>query len=271
MLGSLFNSFKSKENDKGFWEQLDILRRYIIRSVVLVFVCSVVAFFFKEFLFDDVILAPARTDFPTYKILCRLSSHLSLPDLCVQSIPLNLMNIELGGQFRFHMIISFVAGIIVAFPIIMYQLWLFIRPALTSKEIRRMRGMTFYISALFFTGIFFGYYVITPLTLQFLASYQLSPLIENHISISSYISNITLLTLIMGLVFELPVLIYFLTKIGIISYSFLSKHRKWVFVIVFIVAGFITPSTDMFTQIIVAFPLYGLFEMSLWVCKRSEN
>jgi len=270
MLGFIFKGLKDKTEDSSFWEHLDVLRKYIIRSIAIVFIFSTVAFFYKEFMFDDVILAPANPHFPTYRLLCYLGQRFSIDGLCISSIPLNLSNIELGGQFRYHIIISFVAGIIIAFPIIAWQLWLFIKPALESKEKKKVRGMVFYISTLFFSGVLFGYYVITPLTVNFLASYQLSPLIENRITISSYISNVTTLTFLMGLVFELPVLVYFLAKIGIITAAFLSKNRKWVIVIVFIIAGFITPSTDMFTQTIVALPLYALFELSLFITKRTS-
>ena len=271
MLGFLFKGLKDKSEDNTFWEHLDVLRIYIIRSIAIVFIFSTIAFFYKEFMFDDVILAPANPHFPTYKLLCFLAQRLSIDGLCITSIPLNLSNIELGGQFRYHIIISFVAGIIVAFPIIAWQLWLFIKPALKNTERKKVRGMVFYVSTLFFSGVLFGYYVITPLTINFLASYQLSPMIENRITISSYISNVTTLTFLMGLVFELPVLVYFLAKIGIITPAFLSKNRKWVIVIVFIIAGFITPSTDMFTQTIVALPLYGLFELSLFISKRTTT
>ncbi|NVN94525.1 MAG: twin-arginine translocase subunit TatC [Bacteroidetes bacterium] len=255
----------------AFWDHVDILRRYIIRSVLAVLVLTITAFFYKDFLFNDIILAPSEPSFITYRILCQIGSFLKIPDLCVTKIPLQLINIDLGGQFSYHILISVITGIIIAFPFIVLQFWLFIKPALKENEIKHSRGIVFYISSLFTLGVLFGFYVITPLTINFLASYQLSPLIINNITISSYISSVTGLSLSMGLVFELPVLIFFLSKIGIITPGFIRKNRKFAVIIIFIVAGFITPSTDMFTQILVSIPLFMLYELSYYISKKVVN
>ena len=268
MFGFLFRSLQKKSDDMTFWDHADILRKYLIRSILAIVVLAVVAFFYKSFIFDSIILAPSRPTFITYQVLCKFSTLVDIPELCVTSIPMDLINIEIGGQFRYHMLISFIAGIIVAFPFIVFQLWMFIKPALSEKEQYYSRGMVLYISGLFTIGVLFGYYVIAPLTINFLASYELSPLIKNNITISSYISTISVLSLSMGLVFELPVLIYFLTKIGMLTPMFLKKNRKYAILIIFIVAGFITPSTDMFSQILVASPLYFLYEASIYISKR---
>ena len=194
-----------------------------------------------------------------------------IPELCVTKIPLQLINTEIGGQFRYHIVISFAVGIILAFPFIMYQLWMFIKPALTDQERKQSRGIVFYITSLFTIGVLFGYYVIAPLTINFLASYELSPLIKNYITISSYISTVSVLSFSMGVVFELPLLILFLTKIGVITPKFLRKQRKYAYIIILIVAGFITPSTDMFTQVIVSIPLWLLYELSLILSLRAKK
>lgn len=268
MFGFLFRSLQKKSDDMTFWDHADVLRRYLIRAVLAIVVCAVVAFCYKSFVFDTVILAPSQSSFITYRILCKLASLVNIPELCVTHIPMELINIEIGGQFRYHMLISFIAGIIVAFPFIVFQFWMFIKPALTEKEQHYSRGMVFYISSLFTIGVLFGYYVIAPLTINFLASYELSSIIKNNITISSYISTISVLSLSMGLVFELPVLIYFLSKIGMLTPIFLKKNRKYAVLIIFILAGFITPSTDMFSQILVALPLYILYEVSIYISNR---
>jgi sec-independent protein translocase protein TatC len=271
MFKFLARSIQKKAEDLTFWDHIDVFRVYVIRSIFFIFLFSIIAFSYKSFVFDSIILAPSEPSFITYKILCKLAVLLNLPDLCITSIPLQLINIELGGQFSYHMLISFVVGIILAFPFITYQFWRFIKPALTEKERHYSKGIVFYISSLFTIGVLFGYYVIAPLTINFLASYQLSSLIINNITISSYISTLSILSLSMGLVFELPVLIFFLTKIGILTPQFLRKKRKYAIIIIFIIAGFITPSTDMFSQIIVSVPLYLLYELSYYISKNSKK
>lgn len=268
MLGFLFRSLKNKADEMSFWEHVDTLRAYLMRSVLAILVFSITAFFFKSFLFDTIIMGPADTTFYTYKILCKLAAYTGINDLCVQKIHLSLINTEVAGQFRYHLLISVVAGIVTAFPIIAWQFWLFIKPALNSKELGYARGMVFYITVLFLSGVLFGYYVIAPLTINFLSNYQLSESIQNLITIGSYISMVSVLSLSMGLVFELPVLIYFLTKIGMLSPMFLRKYRKYAVLVIFIIAGFITPSTDMFSQVLVAIPLWVLYEIGIIISAR---
>jgi sec-independent protein translocase protein TatC len=271
MFGFLFRSLNKKTEDMAFWDHVDILRHYLIKAVLSIFVLAIIAFFYKDFLFNSIILAPSEPGFITYRILCKIGALLNIPDLCVTNIPLQLINIELGGQFRYHMLISFIVGIVLAFPYIIFLFWSFIKPALKDNERKYSKGIVFYISGLFTIGILFGFYVIAPLTINFLASYELSPLIDNNITISSYISTITSLSLSIGLVFELPVLIFFLTKIGLITPELLRKKRKYAIIIIFIVAGFITPSTDLFSQILVSLPLYMLYELSFYISKRSKR
>lgn len=270
MFKYLLRFFKKKEDDLSFWGHVDVLRKYLFRSVIAIFVFAVIAFFFKDFLFNTIILSPSDTKFITYRVLCKLGTLLHVDGLCVPPFHLSVVNTELGGQFRYHMLIAFVAGIIVAFPFVIWQLWLFVKPALKEKELKYAKGLVFYISLLFTTGVLFGYYVIVPLTVNFLSTYVLSEDIKNLITIGSYISTVTVLSLSMGLVFELPILVYFLTKINILTPKFLSQNRKYAIVILFIVAGFITPSTDMFSQTLVALPLLMLYEISIIISKRVD-
>lgn len=264
----LVNKASAKADDLSFWEHADILRKYIIRSLILVIIFSIGAFFLKDFLFNEIILAPKNTGFVTYQILCSIGKLIGYNNLCVDSIPVNLINIEMGGQLRWHIVISLVAGFIAAFPFVVLQLWLFVKPALTFEERKHAGSTIFFIIFLFITGLFFGYYIILPLTINFLANYQLSPEIINQFTIRSYISTVTWLPLSTGIVFELPVLVYFLTKIGLLSAAFLKRNRKYSILIILIVAGLITPSTDMFSQLLVSLPLFFLYELSIIIATR---
>jgi sec-independent protein translocase protein TatC len=269
---SFFRSaLKNKSDNLSFWEHIDILRFYLITSILAIIACSIAAFFFKNFLFDVIILGPTRDDFPTYKALCWFGKFLGIDSLCVREFRINFINIELAGQFRYHLLISVVSGIIISCPFIAWQLWLFVRPALYPKELKYGRKMVYYISGLFLTGILFGYYVIVPLSVNFLASYELSPQLVNQITIGSYISIVTVLALSMGIVFELPVFIFFLAKIGLLTPGFLTRNRKYAIVIIFVAAGIITPSSDMFSMILVALPLLALYEIGIIICRRVSE
>jgi len=271
----MFNFFvrkiSEKSEDQTFWDHLDVLRKYLIRSILIIFILSVVAFFFKDFLFNTIILGPKHPDFITYRILGWLAELFHLSPICFKEIPIVLINIDLGGQFRWHMIISIVTGIITGFPILIWQLWLFVKPALKPKELKYSKGMLFYITILFLIGVLFGYFIILPLTVNFLANYVLSSEIKNQITISSYISTSTWLPILTGLVFELPVLIFFLSKLGLITAKFLRKNRKYSIVLILFIAAIITPSTDMFTQLVVAIPFYALFEGSIMIASRIDK
>jgi len=260
-----YRKLAEKSEDLTFWEHAEVLRKYLFRSLIFILATSVVAFFFKHFIFDIIILGPKHSDFITYQFMCAIGKRWNLDGLCFESIPFSLINIDLAGQFRWHIIISFVAGLIVSFPFIIWQFWLFVKPALKPTEQKYSRGLIFYISALFLLGVLFGYYIIMPLTINFLANYVLSPEINNQITISSYISSVTMLPISTGIVFELPVLVYFLAKIGMLTARFLRKYRKHSIVLILLIAGIITPSTDWFTQTMVALPLYLLYEISIWI------
>jgi len=269
-MAGLFGFGKKKDGDEmTFWEHLDVLRGTIWRSLLVAFLLSLVAFAFKDILFDTIILGPKSKDFITYRLLCKLGKALAMPSLCVDPSSFQIININLAGQFLAHMNISLIAGLILALPYILWELWRFIKPGLTEKEVRASRGAIFVIFLLFITGVLFSYFIVAPLMINFLGGYSVSENVRNQIALTSYVSNITLLTLLMGVVFELPVVILLLTKIGIITPMMLKKYRKHTIVVILIVAGVITPSPDVFSQLIVAFPLYGLFEISLVISSRS--
>ena len=256
------------EKEMTFWDHLEVLRGSIMRSVIAIVAVSITAFIFKKILFDQVILAPKNNDFITYRILCRIGKMLSTDSFCFDTSSINLININLAGQFMAHMMISLIAGLIVASPYVVWEFWRFIKPGLTEHERKNTRGAVLIISMLFFTGVLFSYFLVVPLMINFLGNYQVSEAVVNQISLTSYTGSVTTMTLIMGLIFEFPIVVIFLTKIGIVSPSLLKKYRKHTFVVILITSGLITPSPDVFSQLVVALPLYALYEISLSISAK---
>jgi sec-independent protein translocase protein TatC len=252
--------------EMSFLGHLEALRWHLVRATSAVIILALTLFFFKEFLFDGILLAPKSPDFYTYKLLCRISESLNLGDeLCITDIPFILISTDLSAQFTTHMWASFVGGLVCAFPYVVWEIWRFVKPALHEREKRYARGIVFYTSFLFICGILFGYYVITPMTVNFLGTYQVSVDVKNTISLSSFISTVTTMTLISGIIFELPVVVYFLTKIGILTPVFMRTYRRHAVVVILILAAIITPTSDVTTLLLVAFPLYILYEISIFV------
>lgn len=255
------------EKEMSFWEHLEELRGHLIRSAIALLVLSIIAFINKKIIFDYVILAPKDPHFITNRFFCRVGELLSLNGLCIGDFNLALQNINMSGQFMMHMYISLVAGLVVSAPYILWEFWRFVKPALHPNEKRHSRGAVLASSGLFITGVLFSYYVIVPLTINFFGTYQISESVVNQINLNSYISTIVSVTLATGIVFELPILVYFLTKIGILTPAFMKKSRKYMIVIVLTIAAIITPP-DVFSQILVSFPLFGLYEVSIWISKK---
>lgn len=261
------NRKSSPDHEMSFWDHLGELRRRLIRIVVSVLVMAILAFINRDFVFDKVILAPKDGDFITYRWLCRLGEWLHVDSLCMTETHIKLINYNLSGQFMTHMTISLVAGLILAMPYVFWQLWLFVKPALYEKERKYARSAVFIMSGLFVIGVLFSYYFMVPWTLNFLGTYQVSSLVDNQIALSSYISTVISVILSVGAVFELPVVIFVLAKIGLITPGFLKRNRKYAFIVVLIVAAIITPP-DVFSQIIVTIPLWALYEASIIVANR---
>jgi len=255
----------TEAGEMSFLEHLEVLRWHLVRAVSAIFIFAVVAFIAKDFIFDTVLLGPKKGEFWTYRMLCQLSEKFGLSDLlCIREIPFDLINISMAGQFTTHIVVSIIAGFVVAFPYIVWEIWRFIKPGLYSKERQYATGMVFYTSALFIIGILFGYYIIAPLSINFLGSYQVSELVRNQIDLNSYFSTLATLTLASGVVFELPILMYFLTKVGVVTPDSLRQYRRHAVVGTLIVAAIITPP-DVSSQILVFFPLMALYEVSIWV------
>jgi sec-independent protein translocase protein TatC len=227
-------------------------------------VFALLAFVNKSILFDSIILGAKNPDFLTYRALCFLSEKVDI-DFCIREVPFTLINIDMSGQFTTHIYVSFIAGFVMAFPYFLWEIWRFIKPALSAREISHSRGVVFFSSMLFLTGVSFGYFIISPLSVNFLGSYQISEQVANQISLSSFISTVTMLTLATGVVFELPIVIYFLSKLGLVTPVFLKLYRRHAMVVILIVAALITPSPDITSQIMVAIPLFLLYEIGIWV------
>lgn len=263
-------SGKKKPNEEKvmtFWDHLDDLRKHIIRSMIAVVVLAVVAFLNREIIFDQIILAPSNTDFISNRAMCWLGQQISIEALCFEPMKLDIININMSGQFMTHMYISAVAGFILAFPYILWEIWRFVQPAMKDKERKSSRGGIVISTFLFMIGILFSYLIIVPLTVNFLGTYSVSATVHNQISLNSYISTVVSLTFAVGVVFELPILIYFLTKIGVVTPDFLKKNRRYMYVVILILAAIITPP-DVFSQSMVAIPLAVLYELSIVVSKR---
>jgi len=261
------NPLPQDEKTMSFWDHLEELRWVLVKSAFAIVALGIIAFFNRHFIFDSIVLAPTKSGFPTNTFFCWAGKVLSIDDLCMGVKEMQIININMSGQFMVHVYISFIAGVFVSFPIILAQIWRFIRPALRSSEAKLSGWAVIFSTLLFFIGALFSYYLIIPLTVNFFSSYQVSEMVSNQISLNSYISTFVSVIFTVGLVFELPVLVFFLTKMGIVTPAFLKKNRKYTLVILLTVAAIITPP-DVFSQILVTIPLMGLYELSILVSSR---
>ena len=259
--------FKNTGKEMSFLDHLEDLRWHLIRSFLSVIVLASIAFLAKDFIFNVLIFGPKHSDFPTYKILCEIAQFIGFKDsFCFTELPFRIQSRTMGGQFSAHVWTSITAGFIIAFPYILYEMWKFISPGLKVKERSSAKGFILIASLLFFIGVLFGYYVVTPLSINFLGTYQVSGEVHNDFDLSSYISLVRASVIASGLIFELPILIYILTKIGVVSPEILKKYRKISLVIVLILSAIITPP-DIASQVIVSVPIIVLYEISIYISK----
>jgi len=271
MTRKLQKKTEEQEDEMSFLDHLEALRWHILRSLAAIIILMVVAFFSKRLLFHDIILAPSRPDFWTYRMLCKLSVFLDQPFMCVEKLSFIIQSRTLTGQFTTHIGVSFVAGLIIAFPYVFWEIWQFVKPGLYPKERSMTRGSVFYVSLLFFLGISFGYWILSPLSINFLANYQIDESIQNEIDLLSYIEMLMMMVLACGLMFQLPMVVLVLAKGGLVTASFLRQYRRHAVLIIVVISAILTPSPDMFSQIIVALPIYGLYEMSILLAARVER
>lgn len=261
-----------KNEEMSFWDHLEAFRWTLIRSVIALFIFTIVGFAFMPYLYDSIIMAPTRSDFILYKYLCRLTSSFPLmPDFCNDSFHVKIINIRLASQFFRHMTTSFWLALILTFPYLIYEVWRFIKPALYETEKKSVKWAFAFGTLMFFLGCAVGYCVVFPMTLRFLAEYSLSEAIENEISLDSYMDNFLTLIFVMGVVFELPLVSWFLSKIGLLNRSFFKKYRRHAVVGLLVAAAIITPSGDPFTLSVVFVPLYFLYELSSFFVKPAPK
>jgi len=258
----------AEQTEMSFLDHLEELRWHVIRAFIAISVFTVVAFVSKEFVFGRLILGPSRIDFWTYQKLCFIASMLDIQALCIDKLPFIIQSRQMTGQFTMHITSSFAVGIIAAFPYAFWEIWRFISPGLYIKERKVANGAVFYVSLLFVIGVLFGYFILTPLSVNFLANYQLDPSILNEFDIVSYVSTITTLVLACGLLFQLPMVVYFLTKAGLLTPDIMKNYRKHGIVVIFLLGAMLTPP-DPFSQILIAIPLIGLYQFSIAISNRT--
>ena len=276
---AFFASNKNSVNgaEMSFLQHLEELRWHLVRSAIVVVVVAIAAFCLNDFVFDTIIFGPLCQDFISYRALCSLGYKIGAGDvMCMIIKEPHLQTLSASEQFFNHMWISFLCGIIIGFPFILWELWKFIKPALKSKEVGPVKVFVFIASILFLIGIFFGYFLLFPMSYNFLVNYQVSSsgIVQTQNTFDDYISLISTMTLVSGVIFEMPVLVYFLTRMTLLTPEFMRKYRKHALVIILIAAAVITPSPDVTSQMVVAIPMYLLYEISVfvsaWTIKKHQ-
>jgi sec-independent protein translocase protein TatC len=238
-----------------------------MRASIAIVVFAVVAFLSKEIIFDTIIFGPKQMDFPTYTFFCWLSGFVGGDVFCFDEMPFELLNMRMSGQFQMHLWVSLVAGIIIAFPYVFWEIWRFIQPGLHENERKNSRGVILFTTLLFILGVLFGYYIIVPLSVQFLGTYTVSSEIFNRIDLTSYISMVSSVTLATGILFQLPIVVYFLSKIGVVTPELLKTYRRHAIVGILLLSAIITPP-DIASQILVTLPVLILYQISIMVSRR---
>jgi len=262
---------KTPGAEMSFLDHLEELRWLLVRSSIAIIIGGCVAFAFSGFIFDEIIFAPKSGDFITYRFFCDLANKYDLDkSFCIKELPFEIQSRSMDGQFTTDIWTSITAGFILAFPFILWEFWKFISPALYDKEKKHAVMFIISTSLLFFLGVLFGHYLITPLSLNFLGNYRISSLVKNDIDLDSYLSLVKTTAISCGLVFELPIIMYFLAKIGLVSASFLRTYRRYSYVIILIIAAIVTPP-DVVSQMIVTIPLVILYETSIFIAARMDK
>ncbi|MDL2214723.1 twin-arginine translocase subunit TatC, partial [Dysgonomonas sp. OttesenSCG-928-M03] len=260
-----------KGQDLTFLDHLEDLRWMLLRSLIAVFIFAIISFIAMPYIYDEVVMGPTRSDFFLYEQLCFLTSNIPfIPNFCDNSFHVDIININLASQFFRHMSTSFWLALIMTFPYLVYEVWRFVNPALYSNEKGKVRIAFIFGTAMFFLGCLLGYSIIFPITFRFLSTYQLSPDIKNQISLDSYMDNFLMMIFIMGVMFELPLVAWLASRLGLLTRAFFKRYRRHAIVILLVVAAFITPSGDPFTLIVVFLPLYILYEIS-YLLVRPED
>jgi sec-independent protein translocase protein TatC len=254
--------------EMSFWDHLDDLRATLFRIALGILIFMILVFANKTLVFDVIVFGPSNSDFILYKGLCWLGNLLSMSGLCMEPFHAKLQNITVAGQFFTHVSTSFWFGLVLSFPWIIYQLWLFVRPALYDNERTAATKAFWFSSTLFYIGVAVGYILVFPVAFKFLVTYSVSDFVEERVTLASYIDLLVMLVLGMGVVFQMPVLILLLSRIGIVNKAFLKKYRRYAIVIILILIAVITPTPDPATMLIASVPLLLLYEFSIYICKQ---
>ena len=255
----------SEEKEMSFLDHLEELRWHIVRSVAAIMICMIVAFVYTPWVFQNIVFAPTNVDFPTFKFLCKLGELTGTEEaLCAKPFEFKIQSRYMTGQFSMQVFAAFVLGFIVAFPYVFWEIWRFVKPGLHMNEMRNSRGAVFAVSFLFMLGVSFGYFVLAPMMTWFFASYSISPVIVNEFDITSYVSTFVALVFGSGLLFQLPVVVYFLTRTGLLTPKFMRTYRKHAMITILIISAIITPPDPM-SQMLISLPLFLLYEISIFI------
>lgn len=254
------------QQEMSFVDHLEELRWHIIRALASILIFGTVAFLAKTFVFHDIILAPSRPDFLSYRIMCEVGESIGSDVLCIKEMGFTIQSRQMSGQFTMHLLVSAILGLACAFPYAFWEIWRFVRPGLYPQERKNSRGAVFFVSILFAMGLLFGYYVVSPISINFLAGYQVDPTIVNEFDLSSYISTLTTLCLACAFMFEMPVIVYFLTKAGLVTAETMKLYRRHAFIVILIIGAIITPP-DVISQLLISMPLMLLYEASISISK----
>ena len=254
-----------------FFDHLEELRWHIIRSVISIMVFTIIAWVYQREIFGGIIMAPSKATFWTNRMLCKLADLTGVEGLCFKPAAFILQSREVSGQFMMAFTQSIMVGLLFAFPYFFWEIWRFIKPGLKLKEAKAARGAVFWVSVLFFLGVLFGYYIVSPMAINFLASYQLDESIQNQFDINDYISLLSTMTLACGITFQLPMVSFVLSQVGILTPTLMRENRRYAIVVILIIAALITPSPDAISQLLVTLPLLGLYEISILVSARIKK
>ncbi|MFI5451907.1 twin-arginine translocase subunit TatC [Pedobacter sp. UC225_61] len=273
LIESIKNKGKSLEAEMSFFDHIDVLRKHLLRGLAVVTLLTCVAFYYSDFIWGKIIMGPKDPSFWTYRMGCKIAAMFPSigQDFCITKIDAKIINTEMSGQFTLQMSSCITAGLILGVPYLLFEIWLFIKPALLETERKSSQGFVFFASILFLSGVLFGYYFIAPWSINFLINFTVDPSIQNTFTIDSYLSTVLTLTLGTGIIFQLPVVIFVLSKLGVMTPQFMRKNRRYAAVLILIVAAVVTPTADPFTMMIVALPLFLLYELSIMISANIQR
>ncbi len=263
MIKPIKNNEQAEETDMSFFDHLEELRWHLIKSISSIVLVAIVLLALKSFVFNYIIFAPLGESFPTYQVFQQILPSFKPPEFV-------LTTVEFGESFFVHIKVSLWLALITAFPFVFYQIWSFIKPGLLENEKKAARGTVFVCSSLFILGVLFGYFIITPFGITWLGNYSVGPQAINSPTLSSYVSYLTMFTIPTGLVFELPIVVYFLARIGLVTPQLMKKYRKHAFIIILVLAAVITPP-DILTQFLIGIPVFVLYELSIIIAGRTHK